>query len=80
MTIRRVTVFGGSGFLGRYVIERLADRDIVVTVAVRDTEHAKFLMPLGNVGQIVPVCASVTHQVSVDAAVAGADAVINLVG
>ena len=80
MTIRRVTVFGGSGFLGRYVIERLADRDIVVTVAVRDTERAKFLMTLGNVGQIVPVCASVTHQASVDAAVAGADAVINLVG
>lgn len=80
MTIRRVTVFGGSGFLGRYIVERLADRDITVTVAVRDTEAAKFLMPLGDVGQIVPVCASVTHQKSVDAAVAGADAVINLVG
>ncbi len=80
MTIRRVTVFGGSGFLGRYVVERLADRDIIVTVAVRDPERAKFLMPLGNVGQIVPVCASVAHQASVDAAIAGADAVINLVG
>ncbi len=80
MTIRRVTVFGGSGFLGRYIVERLADEGVVVTVAVRDPERAKFLMPLGNVGQIVPVAASVTHQASVDATVAGADAVINLVG
>ncbi len=80
MTFRRVTLFGGSGFLGRYIVERLADREMIVTVAVRDTEAAKFLVPLGDVGQIVPVCASVTHQKSVDAVVAGADAVINLVG
>ena len=78
--MRRVTVFGGSGFLGRYIVERLADRDIVVTVAVRHPERAKFLMPLGNVGQVVPVAASLHNAQAVAAAVAEADAVINLVG
>jgi len=80
MAQRRVTIFGGSGFIGRYVVERLADRGDVVAVAVRDVERAKFLKPLGNVGQVTPVRAPVQSDEAVRAAVAGADAVINLVG
>ncbi len=77
---RRVTVFGGSGFVGRYVVEQLADIDCVVTVPVRDPEGAKFLRPLGDVGQIAPIRADLADEESVQAAIAGADAVINLVG
>jgi len=77
---RIVTVFGGSGFIGRHLVQRLARQGAVVRVAVRDTEQALFLKPLGNVGQVVPVYADVTDPVSVAAAVAGADQVVNLVG
>ncbi len=76
----RVTVFGGSGFVGRYVVERLADRGAVVTVAVRDPERAKYLRPLGDVGQVSPIRADLRDEAAVQAAVAEADAVINLVG
>ena len=77
---QRVTVFGGSGFIGRYVVERLADRDAVVTVAVRDPEKAKHLRPLGQVGQVTPVAANISDAAAVARVVEGADAVINLVG
>ncbi len=77
---RRVTVFGGSGFIGRYVVERLADEGASVTVAVRDPERAKYLRPLGDVGQVSPVRVDLTDEVAVQAAVKGADAVINLIG
>jgi uncharacterized protein YbjT (DUF2867 family) len=80
MALRRVTIFGGSGFIGRYIVERLADRGVVVTVAVRDPDRAKFLRPLGNVGQIATVRASLRTEESVRRAVRDADAVINLVG
>ncbi len=75
-----VTVFGGSGFIGRHVVQRLAAAGARVRVAVRDPVEAACLQPMGDVGQIVPVQASVTHEGSVRAAVAGADAVVNLVG
>jgi NADH dehydrogenase len=75
-----VTVFGGSGFIGRYVVERLADRGWRVRVAVRHPEAAGFLKPLGEVGQISPVYANLHDPKSVAAAVAGANAVVNLVG
>lgn len=77
---RRVTVFGGSGFLGRYIVERLADRGDVLTVAVRDPEAAKFLKPLGDVSQVTPVRCPIQDEAGVAAAVADAQAVINLVG
>ena len=80
MAPRRVTVFGGSGFVGRYLVERLADRDDVVTVAVRDPEHAKFLLPLGNVGQIARVRCPVQSDDAVAAVLENADAAVNLVG
>lgn len=75
-----VTIFGGSGFLGRHVVRRLAARGWQVHVGVRDVEGAGFLKPMGSVGQIVPWPADVTDPESVRAATAGAWAVINLVG
>lgn len=74
------TVFGGSGFIGRYVVKRLAERDYIVRVAVRDPEAALFLKPMGVPGQIVPVGVSVTDDAGVAAAAAGAEVVVNLVG
>src|SRR5690349_2733824 len=78
---RRVTVFGGSGFIGRYVVRRLAAEGWVVRVAVRDPIAAAFLKTAGNVGQVVPMRVDITaDDAVVEAAIAGADAVINLVG
>ncbi len=74
-----VTVFGGSGFVGRYVVRTLARRGYRVRVAVRRPELAGFLRPLGAVGQIHAVQANVRHPGSVAHAVRGSDAVVNLV-
>jgi NADH dehydrogenase len=74
------TVFGGSGFIGRYVVKRLAAEGYVVRVAGRDPEAALFLKPMGAVGQIVPLFANILHDGTVERAVAGADLVVNLVG
>ena len=80
MTGKLVTVFGGSGFIGRHVVRHLAARGWRVRLAVRDTEQAGFLRPAGNLGQISAVPTTITNDASVAAAVKGADAVINLVG
>lgn len=80
MAGRLVTVFGGSGFLGRYLIRRLAKNGDRIRVAVRHPNLALFLKPLGDVGQIQIVQANLRNRRSVEAAVAGADAVVNLVG
>ena len=77
---RLVTVFGGSGFVGRHVVRALARRDLRVRVAVRRPDLAGHLQPLGRVGQIHAVQANVRYPASVEAAVRDADAVINLVG
>ena len=74
------TVFGGSGFIGRYVVKRLAAQGRIVRVAVRDTEAALFLKPMGAVGQIVPLHAPVTDPGYVARAIEGASLVVNLVG
>jgi NADH dehydrogenase len=74
------TVFGGSGFVGRHVVRRLAARDTIVRVAVRDPVAAEFLKPMGEIGQIVPVAADIRDSSTVAAAVEGATEVINLVG
>ena len=74
------TVFGGSGFIGRYVVQRLAARGYVTRIAVRDPEGAMFLRPMGRVGQVVPMFASLSHEATVARAVEGADLVVNLVG
>jgi uncharacterized protein YbjT (DUF2867 family) len=76
----QITVFGGSGFIGRHIVRRLADRGAMVQVAVRDPIAAAFLKPMGDVGQIVPLFADVGIPESVASALAGSNAVINLVG
>jgi NADH dehydrogenase len=80
MTPRVVTVFGGAGFVGRHVVRRLAKQGWIIRVAGRDPERAKFLGPLGDVGQITPIAVALQRPDSIAAAVVGADAVINLVG
>jgi NADH dehydrogenase len=75
-----VTVFGGSGFLGRHVVRALANRNYRIRVAVRRPELAGHLKPLGGVGQIETVQANLRFAPSVEAAAHGADVVINLVG
>jgi len=75
-----VTVFGGAGFLGRYVVRALARGGARVRVACRRPDEALRCKPMGDVGQIVPVAANIRDDASVAAAVAGADVVINLVG
>ncbi|MDI6027369.1 complex I NDUFA9 subunit family protein [Corticibacterium sp. UT-5YL-CI-8] len=75
-----VTVFGGSGFVGRHVVRALAKRGYLVRVACRRPELANYLQPLGNVGQIQPIQANVRVRWSVDRAVQGATHVVNLVG
>jgi NADH dehydrogenase len=81
MATRRVAaVFGGSGFIGRYVVKRLAQQGYIVRVAVRDPQAALFLKPMGAVGQVVPLYASVTNEAAVRRAAEGAEAVVNLVG
>lgn len=80
MSRRIITVFGGSGFIGRHLVQRLAHEGWTVRVAVRDPEDAMFLMPLGKMAQIVPVAADVRRPEMVRAAVHGAQAVVNLVG
>ena len=80
MTPRAVTVFGASGFIGRYVVRALVPTRAEIRAAVRQPERAQFLKPMGELGQIVPVRANVLDDASVAAAVAGADVVINLVG
>ncbi len=75
-----VTVFGGSGFLGRHVVRALANRHYRIRVAVRRPELTGHLQPLGRVGQIHAVQANLRFAESVEAAVRDADTVINLVG
>jgi NADH dehydrogenase len=75
-----ITVFGGSGFLGRHVVRALAKRHYRIRVAVRWPELAGHLQPLGRVGQIHAVQANLRHPGSVFAAVRDADVAINLVG
>ena len=80
MDVGTITVFGGSGFIGRHLVRRLASAGARVRVATRDPEASQFLRPMGDVGQIAPVLANIRDQRSVEAAITGADAVVNLVG
>jgi uncharacterized protein YbjT (DUF2867 family) len=75
-----VTVFGGSGFLGRNVVRALGKRDYRIRVAVRRPELAGHLQPLGKVGQIHAVQANLRYPASIEAAMRGSHAAINLVG
>jgi uncharacterized protein YbjT (DUF2867 family) len=75
-----ITVFGGTGFLGRQIVTRLADGGADVRVAVRHPEQASFLARAGKTGQITTVYADVWTEASVGPAVNSADAVVNTVG
>ena len=75
-----VTIFGGSGFVGRYVAQAMAKRGWRVRVAVRRPSEAHFVRPYGDVGQVEPVQANLRDETSVRAAVRGATAVVNCVG
>ncbi|MDR3521826.1 MAG: complex I NDUFA9 subunit family protein [Acidocella sp.] len=78
---RRVAaVFGGSGFIGRYVVRHLAAQGYIVRVAVRDPEAAITLKPMGEVGQIVPLYAPLSREALVARATDGAEVVVNLTG
>ncbi len=79
-TGRLVTVFGGSGFVGRHVVRALARDGWRVRVACRRPDLAFFLQPLGGPGQVTPVQANLRNAESVAAALRGADAAVNLVG
>lgn len=75
-----VTIFGGSGFVGRYVARRMAREGWRVRVACRRPNDAIFVRPYGTPGQVEPVFCNVRDNASVRAAMAGADAVVNCVG
>ena len=75
-----VTIFGGSGFVGRYIARRMAKEGWRVRVAVRRPNEALFVKPYGTVGQVEPVFCNIRDDASVRAAMLGADAVVNCVG
>jgi NADH dehydrogenase len=75
-----VTIFGGSGFVGRYIARRMAKEGWRVRVAVRRPNEAIFVKPYGTVGQVEPILANIRDDASVQAACTGADAVVNCVG
>jgi len=75
-----ITIFGGSGFVGRSVVRGLAKRGFRIRVAVRRPDLAFHLQPIGGVGQIHAVQANIRYPETIKAALAGADAAINLVG
>jgi uncharacterized protein YbjT (DUF2867 family) len=78
-TTRLVTIFGGSGFLGRHMVRALANEGWRIRVAVRRPNNALFLRPMGRVGQVQLVKTNVHDEDAVRAALRGADAAINLV-
>lgn len=80
ISIRRVTVFGGDGFIGRHLVQRLAARGITVIVYARRADEARFLKPMGDPGQIVLANGDIRNSARVAAAITGSDAVVNLVG
>jgi NADH dehydrogenase len=75
-----VTIYGGSGFVGRYIARRMAKAGWRVRVAVRRPNEAMFVRPYGVVGQVEPVLCNIRDDASVNAAMLGADAVVNCVG
>ena len=80
MRSRRTAVLGGSGFIGRYVVNRLAARGDVVPVGCRNAEEAKFLRPMGNVGQVEPLNVAIDNEAVLPAFLAGSAALVNCVG
>ncbi|UAB88703.1 complex I NDUFA9 subunit family protein [Ruegeria sp. SCSIO 43209] len=75
-----VTIYGGSGFVGRYIARRMAAEGWRVRVAVRRPNEAMFVRPYGAVGQVEPILCNIRDDASVSAAMHGVDAVVNCVG
>ena len=75
-----VTIFGGSGFVGRYIAQRMAREGWRVRVAVRRPNEAHFVKPYGTVGQVEPVLCNIRNDDSVRQVTRHADAVVNCVG
>lgn len=75
-----VTIYGGSGFVGRYIARRMAKEGWRVRVAVRRPNEAMFVKPYGTVGQVEPVFCNIRDDASVRSVMMGADAVVNCVG
>lgn len=75
-----VTIYGGSGFVGRYIARRMAKAGWRVRVAVRRPNEAMHVKPYGVVGQVEPVFCNIRDDTSVRAVMTGADAVVNCVG
>ncbi len=75
-----VTIFGGSGFVGRYIARRMAQEGWRVRVAVRNVNEATFVRPYGAVGQVEPVFCNIRDDASVAAVTRGAEVVVNCVG
>ena len=80
MARKVATVFGGSGFIGRYVVQRLAARGHIVRVVGRNTERVKNLMTTGAVGQVVALYGSFANPATIMRATEGAELIVNLVG
>ncbi|MDI1283475.1 MAG: complex I NDUFA9 subunit family protein [Reyranella sp.] len=80
MSIRQVTVFGGSGFIGRAIVRALAHEGLRIRVAVRRIELAEATKTAGDVGQITVMRTNLRNTASVAAAIAGSEAVINAAG
>ncbi|MGH7038485.1 MAG: NAD-dependent epimerase/dehydratase family protein, partial [Stellaceae bacterium] len=80
MRHRRAAVLGGSGFIGRYIVKRLAAQGVVVTVGCRHAEEARFLQPMGNVGQIAVINLSIGDEALLPDFLAGNDALVNCAG
>ncbi|MCX8500828.1 MAG: complex I NDUFA9 subunit family protein [Alphaproteobacteria bacterium] len=75
-----ITIFGGTGFVGRHLVQRLSKTGAVIILVTRAEERVKYLRPLGTVGQIVPMVVSLQDRVGLRQAMAGAEVVINLLG
>ena len=75
-----VTVYGGSGFIGRYIVQKLARSGYRVRVATRRPNEAIFLKTYGMVGQVEPILCNIRNESSIRNAMLGADAVVNCVG
>lgn len=75
-----VTIYGGSGFVGRYIARRMAKAGWRVRVATRRPNEALFVKPYGSVGQVEPIFCNIRDDASVRAVMQGADAVVNCVG
>jgi uncharacterized protein YbjT (DUF2867 family) len=79
-SIRRVTVFGGSGFIGRDIVQRLARRGAQIAVVARNASDALYLQTMGDVGQVALINAHLGDERKIAAAIEGADKVVNLIG